>query len=76
MKRLAEIGWDSVVEEVWRDMGESQREKTSMREWGGYTIEAGDEIETRGKQSLRQKANGGEHLNIPGQLREGAGMDT
>lgn len=70
----AGTGWDSIVEQVWKNMGGIKMIKMSIGECGGYKTKARDMAERSRKEALRQKAHEGEHLEILEGLREGIGM--
>ena len=62
-KGQAGIRWDSVVENVWNDMGGNQEELLPLEKFAGYKTEVKERIETRGELALRNKVKE-EHLEI------------
>ena len=72
-KGRAGIRWDSVVEKVWKDIG-NQKEMLAIEKFSGYKTEVKERIERRERLALRKKVEGEEHLEIYGGLREGIGM--
>ena len=72
-KGRAGIRWDSVVEKVWKDIG-NQKEMLAIEKFSGYKTEVKERLERRERLALRKKVEGEEHLEIYGGLKEGIGM--
>ena len=75
-KGRAGIGWDGVVEKVWKDIGGNQEEVMSAGKFGRYKAEVEEIIKRRERPALRNKVESGKHLEIYGGLSEGIGMKT
>ena len=75
-KGRAGIRWDSVVEKVWKDIGENQEEILSIEKFAGCKTEIKEKIEIRERLALRNKVKEKQHLEIYGGLREEIGMKT
>ena len=54
-KERAGIGWDSVVEKVWKDIGRNQQHMLSIEKFGGYTTEVKETIERRKRLAPRNE---------------------
>ena len=73
-KGRAGIGWDSVVEKVWKGIEGNQEEVMPAGNFGKYMAEVEERIERRERLALRNEVETGKHLEIYEGLREGIGM--
>ena len=65
--RAGIIGWDSVVEKVWRDTGGNQEERMTVYKFGRYKTEPKERRERRERLALRRKVKSEKHSrNIRG----------
>ena len=75
-KGRAGTRWDSVVENIWKDIGGHQEEILSIQKFAGYKTEAKQNVVIRERLALRHKVKEDEHLEIYGGLRGEIGMKT
>ena len=75
-KGQARIGWDNVVEKIWKDLGGDQEEVLSTDNFGGYKTEVEDIVEERERQALSNKVKEEKHSEIHGGFKEYIGMKT
>ena len=68
--------WDSVVEEVWKDVGASKEKTLSIETFAGYNLEVKSIIEIRETLALRNKAKEKEYLRDLRGFREEIRMKT
>ena len=61
-KGRAGIRWDSVFENVWKDIGGNQEEILSVEEFAGYKTEVKERREKRERLALRNKVKEEEYL--------------
>ena len=55
------IRWDNVVEKIWKDLDEDQKDILSLEKFGGYKTEVKERIEEREMLALRNKVNEEKH---------------
>ena len=61
-KGRAGLRRDSVVEKVWKEMGENQEETLSIEKFAGYKTEVKGKIDIRERLALRNKVKEEEHF--------------
>ena len=75
-KGQAGIRWDSVVENVWNDMGGNQEELLPLEKFAGYKTEVKERPEIGEMLALRNKVKEEERLEIYGGLRRRNGNEN
>ena len=65
------MGWDGVIEKVWKDIGELQEEMMPAEKFGRYEAEVEKRMERRKRLELRNNVRQEERLEICGGLSEG-----
>ena len=54
-KGRAGIGWDNVVEKIWKHLGGDQEEVLFIEKFDGYKAQVNERIEEWKRQALRNK---------------------